>query len=290
MRNGVCLFGILVGLAGSVALVAASTYNSGPVHFVTRKSHKEFGNDCRAGGPKEDQNACVWIDIEYPEVISASSEPGKAKINHVILQWVLEGLDSPGFAGDTIAESQEELFQDFIDREKDFRDQGDSDVGFWFERKVAVVYESANVLSLSRGQSGDTGGAHPNGRVDYANFRPSTGEPIRLRDIFKAGFEKSLNSIGEVRFRAFENLDPKASLRENNFWFPNDRFQLNDNFFIDGKGLTFQYNSYEVNCFACGAPSVFLSYSDLRNLIRPGAKIPCARTGTRPSRTRTPTH
>jgi hypothetical protein len=30
----------------------------------------------------------------------------------------------------------------------------------------------------------------------------------RLRDILKPGFEKSLNSIGEVRFRASENLDP----------------------------------------------------------------------------------
>jgi hypothetical protein len=96
----------------------------------------------------------------------------------------------------------------------------------------------------------------------------------RLRDILKPGFEKSLNSIGEVRFRASENLDHKAGLRANNFWFPNDGFQRNDNFFIDAEGLTFQYNSYEVNCFACGAPSVFLPYSGLRNLLHPDANIP----------------
>ena len=147
-------------------------------------------------------------------------------------------------------------------------------MGWSFERKVEVKFESANVLSLSREQEGFSGGAHENGRVDYANFRPSTGEPIRLRDILKPGYEKPLNAIGEVRFRASENLDPKASLRENNFKFLNDRFQLNDNFFIDAKGLTFQYNSYEVACFACDAPSVFISYSDLRTLLRPDAHIP----------------
>lgn len=278
MRNCIGLFGLLVCLAAAYSRAqknegtptAAPSQDSGPVHFKMRRLHKESGNDCR-GGPKYDLDACVWIDIEYPEIISAPSESAKAKINRAIQQWVLAELDGALETSGPIAESQEALVQDFIEFEKKYRD---SDAGFWFERKVMVVFESANVLSLSRDQAGDTGGIHPNGRLDYANFRPSTGEPISLRDILKPGFEKPLNAIGEARFRASNNLDPKASLSENNFWFTKDQFQLNDNFFIDAKGLTFQYNSYEVTCFACGAPSVFLSYSDLRGLLRPDANIP----------------
>ena len=287
VRNCIWLYGLLVCLPASSARAQknestpsrAPAYGSGPVRFETRKLHKEYGNGCR-GGPKADLDACVWIDIQYPEVISAPSESAKGKINQAIQQWVLAeatGTPDPDPAEGRTFKNPEALFQDFIDREKDFRASENNPiyyVSWWFERKVKIEYESANVLSLSCKRAGYSGGAHENGRIDYANLRPSTGEPIRLRDILKPGFEKPLNSIGEVRFRAGENLDAKASLRENNFWFPNDHFQLNDNFLIDAKGLTFQYSSHEVSCFACGAPSVFLSYSDLRDLLRSDARIP----------------
>ncbi|MGD1102614.1 MAG: DUF3298 and DUF4163 domain-containing protein [Terriglobia bacterium] len=278
MRNCICLLGLLAGLAGSGmgpqksdrTPMAAPSHNLSPIRSETRNLHREHGEGCEWPG-NIDRDACVWIDFEYPVIIFASSESAKTKINHAIQQLVLED-----FGGGTIFKSWEALTQDFTNGEKDFHAGGYafSNAPWWFERRVKVEYQSANVLSLSRKQEGYTGGAHGWGRVDYANFRPSTGAPIRLRDILKPGFEKPLNSIGEVRFRALENLDPKASLRENSFSFPNDQFQLNDNFFIDAKGLTFVYNSYEISCGACGAPSVFLPYSDLRTLLRPDANIP----------------
>ena len=276
-RSGICLCGILVGLVGFAVsaqksdheVVAAVSNSSIPFRYETRAWHKEYGNDCR-GGPKNDKDACVWIDFEYPEIISAPSEPARARINLAIQQWLLEEFDG-AFRGGSIFKSKEALIQDFIVREKK---DNYSDAGFWLKRKVEIVYKSANVLSLSREQAGFTGGAHENGRVDYANFRPSTGEPVRLKDVFKLGFEEPLNAIGEVRFRASENLDPNASLYKNNYRFPHDQFQLNDNFLIDAKGLTFQYNSYEVSCFACGAPTVFIPYSDLHSLMCPDADIP----------------
>jgi hypothetical protein len=283
MKTCISLFGLLLCVVvadalaqkGGPAAASAPTSGPDPVRFETRKLHKEYGNYCN-GGPKGDLDACVWIDIEYPEVISAPSESAKTKINQAIQHWVLApatGSSDPDPAEGPMFKTPEAAFQDFIDGEKD---PNINPMGFawWFKRKVKVEYESANVLSLSSERAGFSGGAHENGRMDYLNLRPSTGEPIRLQDIFKPGFEKRLNSIGEVRFRALKNLDPKASLRENNIWFPNNRFQLNDNFAIGPGGLTFQYNSYEITCFACGAPSVFLPYSDLRNLLRPDAKIP----------------
>ena len=137
-----------------------------------------------------------------------------------------------------------------------------------------MQYESVHVLRL-RGEEGEyTGGAHPNDGVSYANFRPSTGEGIRLQDILKPGFENPLNSLAELRFRAVENLDATASLKEAGYVFPQNQFKLNDNFFIDPKGLTFVYDPGEVGCVACGSPRIFLPYADLRNLLRPDARIP----------------
>lgn len=228
-------------------------------------------------GPKNDFDACVWVDIKYPEVISAPTESAKTRINHAIQQWVLAEV----YTGDNdppIAKNQEALIQDFIKQEKQFRaEEGegriDYNFGWWLDYKIKVMYESANVLSLNRDALAYTGGNGEQEAFDYTNFRPSKGEPIRLPDILKPGFEKPLSAIGEVRFRAEEHLSPKASLH-GIFQFPNDRFYLTDNFFIDAKGLTFVYGTGEVSCLACRAPSIFLPYSDLRNLLRPDANIP----------------
>jgi hypothetical protein len=236
IRNCVCLFGVLVGLAGggtgaqesAHTPVAAPRNSSLPIRFEMRKVHREYGHDCR-GGPKFDADACAWIDIVYPAIISAPSVAAKAKINQTIQQWVLEEFET-GSTVRPVARNQEALFQNFIDGEERSRS---THAGWWFVREIEVEYDSPNVLSLSHSDSGYEGGAHENGRVDYANFRPSTGEPIRLNDIFKPGYEKPLNAIGEARFRALLNLEATASLRENGFW--SDQFQLNDNFFIDDK-------------------------------------------------------
>jgi len=279
MRTCTCLFGLLVCLAAAYSRArknegtptAAPSQNSGPVQFETRRFHKEYGHDCARGG--EHPGVCVWFDLNYPEVISAPSDSAKTKINHAIQQWVLEEFGSAGDKGDSIAKSQETLYQDFVNRERQNRSafSPDSLMGFSFQRTVKAVYESANVLSLSREQDGEIWGRE-HGRVDYANFRPSTGDSIRLEDILKPGFEKSLNAYGEVRFRALLHLAPSASLQEAGF--NSDGFYLNDNFTIGPKGLTFEYNVGEDSCNACAMPAVFLPYAGLRRLIRPDANIP----------------
>jgi hypothetical protein len=291
MRKGICLFGLLVCIAGSgmgeqktdQIPVAPPSDIAGPIQFETRRSHKEYGHDCQldksplaiaVGG--QHPGVCVWFDLSYPEVISAPSEVAKTRINYAIRQWVLE--ESAGGAGersDTIAKSQETLYQDFANLERQNRSafSPDSLRGFWFQRKVKVVYQSANVLSLSRDQAGEAGGRE-NWRLDYANFRPSTGAPISLEDILKPGYEKSLNAYGEVRFRTLLHLAPSTSFEGTLFNFAPDGFYLNDNFAIGPKGLTFQYYVGEVGAIAAGGPAVFLPYSGLQRLIRPDANIP----------------
>lgn len=266
----VCLIATSSGGQKNGSAATTPSYLSGPVRFEARTLHREIGNDCR-GGPKYDLPACVWIDIRYPEAISAPSPSAMTRINQAIQGWVLEDVGNAGSKETVIVKDQQVLVQEIIDAEKQYRS---SDGGFWFERKIEVLYESANVLALRREQDGDLGGAHPHGRIDYLNLRPATGQRIRLEDILKPGFEKPLNAIANARFRADEHLAPQADLKKAGYWFAQNQFQLNDNFSINNKGLNFQYNEYEVSCFACGPPRVFLSFADLQTLLRPDARIP----------------
>lgn len=276
------LMGVFVCLAATVARAqknesasaAATLQNSGPVRFEPRSFHKEFGKDCISGGRPA---PCLKVDFQYPEPVSAPTQAGKARITKAIQKYMLGDSNTPLSESESFEKSLSSQVQDLYDDEKNVRAQSEfplREVGWELSRWVKIEYQSPSVLVLSCNEYEFTGGAHGNSTVRYVNLRPSTGEPIRLQDILKPGFEKPLNAIGEARFRALEGLDPKAGLRENNFWFPNDQFQLNDNFFIDPKGVTFVYNPYEVNCYACGPPIVLLPYSDLRDLLRPDANIP----------------
>jgi hypothetical protein len=123
------------------------------------------------------------------------------------------------------------------------------------------------------------GGAHPNRTLTYANFRPATAERIRLTGILKEGFAGPLNNVGERRFRELKGIGLDGDLKEANFRFPNDHFQLNDNFSIDADGLTFYgltfyFNNYEIASYADGPTKLFLPYTDLQVLLRANADIP----------------
>jgi hypothetical protein len=90
----------------------------------------------------------------------------------------------------------------------------------------------------------------------------------------KEGFAAPLNAIGECRFRAFEGLSPQESLKEAHFHFPNDQFQLDQNFAIGAEGLTFYFDADEIAWHAAGPINLLLPYADIQTLLRPDADIP----------------
>lgn len=219
---------------------------------------------------------CLWVNLEYLEIISAPNELVKSKIAQVIERWVLEqgcgvqGARTPGM-----------VVQGQIDQERVVRMQGvqgdpaAKDQRWLFDRKVKVDYESADVLSLERYEEcWPSDAQRDEGGIKYVNFRPSTGEVIRLEDIMKPGFEQPLNFAAEGRFRTVYQLGPNPSFKDSLFSFPQNRFRLTRNFSIGLEGLTFFYQTDEIGPRALGGVSFFLPYSDFRNLLRPDAHIP----------------
>ena len=274
MKRFVCLFGVVVALAGTGVSISRdlqihdeppASQASGYLRFETRKFHREYG-EC--GG-----KACVEFTIEYPEIIGAHVTEA-ATINQTIRQWVLEQ-----FGDRQVPKDLEGVAQEFIKSYKEARADASKfkpeySRPWYRDETVKVEYESVSVLSLSLLEEVDSGGMHPVEDLKYASFRPSTGERIHLQDFLKQGYMERLNTIAEGRFRALKGLSPTESLNGALFWFKNDRFQLNDNFMLGPNGLAFYFNQYEIACYACGTTKLFLPYCDLRDLIRPDAQIP----------------
>jgi hypothetical protein len=238
-------------------------FRVGPLRLEELSFTKSAGN-CQQG-------PCMTASIDYLRVISAENAQAVARLTAGIADWALR-MDK-GKA----AKNPEEWLQWWVDREWKIRQEGGepADSPPWEDRStLKVEYQSARVLSLSQLSYGYYGGAHGHQGLSYANFRPATGQPIRLTDIFKEGYAAPLNAIGERRFRELEGLSPRESFKEANFRFPNDRFQLDQNFAVGAKGLTFYFDADEIAWHAAGPIKLYLPYTDVQNLLRPGAGIP----------------
>lgn len=238
----------------------------GPLR-LEKISFSRVGGQCKDG-------PCVAVRINSLKVVSAENVQAAAKISAAIADWALRLNGASRFA-----KSPQEVLQQFVDSYWEMHRYGSRadptySIPYYLTRTVEITYQSARVLSLSFLEESYWGGAHPNGTLTYANFRPATGERMRLTDIFEQGYAASLNAVAERRFRELKGLSPEASLKEAYFRFPNDQFRLNENFSICADGLTFFYNSYEITAWAFGPTELLLPYADIRNLLRPDAVIP----------------
>ncbi len=136
-----------------------------------------------------------------------------------------------------------------------------------FEQGFSVAMNEYNILAIEGFTYFYAGGAHGGGNLTSHNYDLRTGKKLAMKDIFNAGYEKQLNSIGEKYFRIQNNLSPQESLTDAGYYFE-EGFALNDNFGIKLDGIHFQYNQYEVAAYAVGTPSVIIPYSEIKALIR----------------------
>ena len=136
-----------------------------------------------------------------------------------------------------------------------------------------IFYNSDYLLALIKTDYSYLGGAHPNTFIDYLNFDLATGEIIKLNDILKPGYEGKLNKIGEEKFKELYQLSDSLTYEEQGFWIENEEFQLNNNFLLSKSGISFLFNSYEIAPYAFGAPEVYISFDDIKDLIKDDSLI-----------------
>lgn len=99
-----------------------------------------------------------------------------------------------------------------------------------------------------------TGGAHGNSYVMHYLIDRTTGEKLKLSDVFSD--LEGLNDLAEEEFRMIWELSPEESLSDAGFWFDEDRFQVNENFSVDKDQVTFYYNQYEISPYVFGPTEI----------------------------------
>jgi hypothetical protein len=215
-----------------------------------------------AGGCKSDTIACAYYEVNYPAFTGLD-----AAVESILKQRLdaAVSMGNPEAEGQTMKQIGEGFIKDFEDFMNDI--PGVS-AGWHYTAEVKVEMLLDTLLSLSIQEEYYTGGAHGGYGTYFINLNPSTGAEFTLDNFLKSGYNEPLTNLGEEVFRRVRDLRDTTSLNENDFEFPDDKFQLNKNYGFRKEGIVFFYNSYEIAAYAAGPTEVLIPYEKLVEWIK----------------------
>ncbi len=140
--------------------------------------------------------------------------------------------------------------------------------GYQWIQTLKVNDNKPNLITFTHNNYSYTGGAHGLETTSYFNYLTNENKALKLEDLLLPNQYQKLVTVGEEIFREDEKLSPDQSLEEN-YFFENGKFVLNNNFLITDKGLLFTYNPYEIKAYAFGTTDLLIPYAKIKDIINP---------------------
>jgi hypothetical protein len=214
------------------------------------------------GGCSTDSLSCAYYEINYP-VFSGLSQAVTDSLSMGIAKSVSTGnpeIDSISFQKDGEVFISE--FESFV------AESPDVTMGWSFDAKIEVLINGDSLISLVASNESFAGGAHGSYGTYFINVDPQTGKRISLSDLLKPGYEVALLKSGEEEFRKTLELPDSVTYSDAGYEFPNDVFQLNDNYGFTKEGIRFVFNIYEVAPYVLGAQDFVIPYEKIKDWLK----------------------
>jgi hypothetical protein len=189
------------------------------------------------------------------------------------------------FGEDDASESPEEAMENYADKyvseykefEKDFPDgiKSPETEPLYMHYEMTsneILYNKYGLISYLVSVEYYTGGAH--GEQGYNNFVISlkSGEALEEKDLFVDNYQDDLAGIILDAIAADYNVADPAEL-ENQGFFNIKEIYPNNNFHVDGEGITYTFNQYEIAAYFVGKTDVTLPYAKIRHLMREDSPV-----------------
>lgn len=141
-----------------------------------------------------------------------------------------------------------------------------------------VLYCDHGFLSYAVSFYSYRGGAHGNSSVSNKVLNLATYCPLYLNDLFNGTGFLEVSAILRNTLAKNYGCASVAELAETEPFFSPEEIDLTENFFIDDKGITWQYNPYEIAPYSMGLITVTLSWAQvLPFLLEDSPLAPLAR-------------
>lgn len=140
-----------------------------------------------------------------------------------------------------------------------------------FDYNQEVVWNNKNLFCVRESNYTYSGGAHGNHSYQFHVFSLISGEKLTLNDAFKPGYQKPFVEWGRADILRQAGCRPDQPLEEAGL--DKDELILNQNWWIDAKGLGFNYAPYELACYARGMVEFQITWDQLQPWLNPDAAL-----------------
>jgi hypothetical protein len=203
---------------------------------------------------------------------SAVSKEDAAFINHTLLHEL--GGDTTG-AGDFITYMKQDNQRKFAEYKSTLTEMISTNVSFegetdnWFSEMNGIcVYNSKGIVDFYFSRYYYNGGAHGINGSTYICLDVKEKKVWRLQDVLAVDIPK-ISALLEAEARKQFALKPTDTL---SFTLSVDTSPVTGSIIISDRGITFHYDPYDIACYAMGDVSLYLSYTQLGEMLKPEFK------------------
>jgi hypothetical protein len=174
--------------------------------------------------------------------------------------------------GTYFLEDRNKFFANYKEDNKDVKPSDYKENAYMYSSestsRTLMNYVSMNLLGFTTSVYEFAGGAHGNYNTTHLVIDMRNEQKLELTDLITD--TAALAPIIEKNFRKQYKLTPNASLTDVGLF--ENQIHANNNFFLTQNCLGFTYNPYEIGPYAAGQFTVYIPYSDFKNLIHENAK------------------
>lgn len=226
----------------------------------------------------DNPNCNLQLSFTYPAKFS-DKEILKKVQNDFVLSYFGENYENLP-PEEAVAKYTEDYLNNYKELEADFKAElekkDDLPVGAWFSyfemSSDEIVYNQNDILSYTVSFENYTGGAHGSHAYNNHVINLKTGNAITEEDIFIENFQDSLAQI-LIDHIAKQNKVENPKDLENIGFFSVEEIFPNGNFLVDGDGITYTFNEYEIAAYVVRETNVFLPYAEIQYLLKKDSPI-----------------
>ena len=165
---------------------------------------------------------------------------------------------------------ENEYFDTYRKQNADWFDNGAS---FSWQKMVSmsVAFNSNYLLCVEYLKYAYSGGAHGMTNISYDIINLDKGNALIYDDIFSENSKDSLTVLLTQKLRKDYSIPNNIPLTKAGFFV--ETIEPNHNIYLNGNGVGFLYNSYEIAPYSTGQTNIFLEYKEIKDFLKSGTPV-----------------
>lgn len=221
-------------------------------------------------GKSDSPDAEIEITLIFP-----TSDYISPEVTDSVRKIIVNSFFGRGFSltdpDSMLVHFEEEYFSEYIKQNEEWHKVGGLSFNWEKVISMSVMYNSNYLLCLEYLKYAYSGGAHGMTNVAYDIIYLDDGRLLTFRDVFREDADQALSELLTMQLRKDYSIPDEVALVDAGFFV--DKVEPNRNIYVNGNGVGFLYNSYEIAPYSQGSTNIFLEWKQVSELVRQGTPV-----------------